>query len=84
LLRHLKISALIISGGVKGGNSVEVFIPSTGQHCRLPDLPGGERFGPTMEKFTICGGGYRTNTSTSCLTLTDGTWETSTTLQQAR
>ena len=82
LLRHLIISALLITGGSGSvGNSVEVFIPSTGQHCHLPDIPGEERYYHTMEKFTICGG-Y--STSKSCLTLTDGTWETSTTLQQWR
>jgi len=77
--------ALLITGGNgdSAGNSVEVFIPSTGQHCHLPDIPGGGRYSHTMDGVTLCGG-YNTNTSTSCLTLTDGTWETSTTLQQAR
>ena len=83
-LRHLIISALLITGGYgSAGNSVEVFIPSTGQHCHLPDIPGEERAGHTMDGVTLCGG-YDTNTETSCLTLTDGTWETSTTLQEKR
>ena len=83
-LRHLIISALLITGGYgSAGNSVEVFIPSTGQHCHLPDIPGDRRYYHTMEKFTICGGLY-TSTATSCLTLTDGTWETSTTLREER
>lgn len=80
-----KESALIISGGgskfeeTTAGNSVEVFVPSTGQHCQLPDIPGDPRYSHTMEGRTICGGDYR-STSKSCLTLTDGGWETSATL----
>jgi len=62
---------------------VEVFIPSTGQNCHLPDMPGKERGAHTMEQMTVFGG-VETSTSTSCLTLTDGTWETSTTLQEER
>ena len=72
------ISALLITGSWSddgAGNSVEVFIPSTGQHCLLPDIPGEVRWAHTTEQMTICGG---FNTRTSCLTLTDGTWQTST------
>ena len=76
------ISALLITGGSGTGNSVEMFVPSSGRHCNLPDIPGGRRVDHTMEKLTICGGGYYT--STFCLTLTDGTWETSTTLREER
>merc|ERR1719436_2053627 len=34
--------ALIVSGGSgsdNAGYTVEAFVPSTGQHCRLPDIP---------------------------------------------
>ena len=63
------------------GNSVEVYIPSTGQHCQLPDLPGDPRYFHTMEEMTVCGGYYGTRT---CLTLIDGTWQTTTTLLEER
>jgi len=92
----IKPKALIISGGegysgeggevysgYSVGNSVEVYIPSTGQHCQLPDLPGDPRDGHTMEEMTVCGG-FVTSTGTSCLTLIDGTWQTTTTLLEWR
>ena len=78
--------ALIISGGEPqdgAGNSVEVFVPSTGQHCRLPDLPGDPIFGHTMEEMTVCGG-FSLTTMECCLTLVDGTWQTTTTLLERR
>ena len=70
---------MIISGGSSYnysiGNSAEVYVPSTGHHCQLPDIPGHERLGHTMEKMMICGG-YMVR---DCLTLTDdGTWEKTT------
>ena len=74
---------MIISGGENVGNSVEVFVPSTGQHCQLPHIPGDYRFGHTMQGRTLCGG-YSASTETSCLTLTDYNWETSTTLIERR
>merc|ERR1719300_1802563 len=76
--------ALIISGGEpqdSAGNSVEVYVPSTGQHCQLPDLPGEKRDWHTMEEMMVCGGYY---TRTSCLTLIDGTWQTTITLLDER
>ena len=79
---------MIISGGGSfdsAGQSVEVYVPSTGQHCQLPDLPAG-RYDHTMEKMTVCGGygGYGEFTWTSCLTLTDAGWEVTTTLLEER
>ena len=63
------------------GQSVEVYEPSTGQQCRLSDLPDPARF-HTMEAKTICGGEY---TSTSCISLTSaGTWEKTTDLLEER
>merc|ERR1719210_2733070 len=73
--------ALIISGGDSVGNTVEVFVPSTGQHCQLPDLPD-TIFAHTMEEMTVCGG--LSSTTRSCLTLIDGTWQTTTTLLASR
>ena len=79
---YLVISALIISGGTSSAsNFVEVYIPSTGQHCQLPDLPGEKRTIHTMEKMTVCGGLY---TKKSCISLIDGAWQTTTTLLEER
>ena len=83
-------SALIISGGDPVVvNSVEVFVPSTGQHCQLPAIPGDLRFTHTMEGRTVCGGDSDSvdsanRTKTSCLTLNDAGWEVSTTLIEPR
>ena len=77
---------LIISGGSSSSSykSVEVFVPSTGQHCTLPDLPA-KRFYHTMEEMVVCGGGDNdSGTRTSCLSLTDDGWETTTTLLKSR
>ena len=54
--------------------SVEVYVPSTGQLCQLPDLPD-RRWLHTMEKMMVCGG---EDTKTSCLTLTGDGWENTT------
>ena len=74
---------MIISGGNPADSfkSVEVYVPSTGQQCRLADLPDVRRY-HTMEAKTVCGG---RDTKTSCLTLTSpGTWEKTTTLLEKR
>jgi len=83
LSRETPSQGLIISGGYprdSASQSVEVYVPSTGQHCQLPDLPD-RRYWHTMEKMTVCGGG---DTLTSCLTLTDAGWEVTTTLLEWR
>ena len=67
-----------------GGQSVEVYVPSTGQHCQLPDLPA-MRFQHTMLDTLVCGGEPSSDTQTSCLRLTaNGTWERKTTLLEKR
>ena len=69
--------ALIISGGWTDSrewrNSVEVYVPSTGQHCQLPDIPDRTVTGHNQEGLMACGG--MDSTSFFCLTLIDGTWE---------
>ena len=82
--KFITYSGLIISGSrfsESVGKSAEVFVPSTGQHCQLPDLPGAAREFHTMEKMTVCGGEKST---TSCLTLTGGTWGTTISLLEER
>ena len=82
---HLLYSALVISGGYldlrpsdSTTKSVELYQPSTGKHCQLPDLPD-RRDGHSMEEMMICGGD-----PTSCLTLTSASWETTTDLLERR
>ena len=65
------------------GRTVEVYVPSTGQHCQLPDLPDWRR-GHSQDVKTLCGGEYSSDTQTSCLTLTDAGWEVTTTLLEGR
>ena len=71
-----------MSGGLPSARqSVEVYVPSTGQQCKLPDLPD-MRYDHSMEAKTVCGGG---KTRTSCRTLTSpGTWEITRTLLKKR
>ena len=78
-------SELIISDGSpssSAGKSVEVYVPSTGQNCSLADLPA-ERWQHSMEGSVVCGG-YKGDTRTSCLSLTDAGWERTTTLLEQR
>ena len=80
---HIYYSALIISGNGAIGRdsqSVELYVPSTGLHCQLPDLPD-RREDHSMEGMVICGG---LQTETSCLTLTSAGWETTTDLLEER
>jgi len=87
LRRETQSQGLIISGGYPSGSvgkSVEVYVPSSGQHCELPDLPASI-YGHTMEDRRICGGGYSDTTRTSCLSLTEeGTWNKTATLLEER
>ena len=69
----------MISGGFER-DSVEVLVPSSGLHCQLPPLPE-ERYYHTMQGLVVCGGG---NTQHSCITLSQGAWNTSTTLLERR
>ena len=77
---------LLISGGYDDAGrltDVEVWSPSTGQHCTVSSLPTGRGF-HTQEGSQVCGG-YGSDTRTSCLTLTaGGSWERTTTLLEAR
>ena len=79
---------MVISGSESGsdnaGQSVEVYVPSTGQSCELPDLPGNDEYDRhIMEGLMVCGGQFVLEDS--CLTLKDGTWDTTTaSLQEDR
>ena len=76
----------MISGGVpsdSAGQSVEVYVASTGQHCQLPSLPH-KRHNHRAEAMIVCGGCCDDDIMTSCLTLADGSWGTTTTLLEKR
>ena len=68
---------------LSAGQSVEVYVPSIGLQCKLPDLPD-MRYGHTMEAKTVSGG-PNTKTLTSCVTLTSaGNWKKTTNLLEER
>lgn len=83
-LRYFR-DILIISGGVGSDDAsytVEAFVPATGQHCKLPNIPAkpnswelGPRFGHSMEGLKICSGGPQTESRANCISLIKGTWK---------
>lgn len=72
---------LLLSGGDGGTTIVEVYDPSTGLSCSLPNLPEG-RIYHTMDGLIVCGGGP--SSKTTCLTFTSGEWVVSHTLVNQR
>ena len=73
---------MIAGGGNTGsGSYAEMFIPSTGEHCHLPAIPGPIRDAHSTSGSTICGGYYSKHT---CITLIDGVWKNTATLQEPR
>ena len=86
-LRHPVYSGIMLTGTIPvnvDGKSVEVFVPSTGQQCELPDLPE-PRYGHIQYKQTLCGGDDRDNISKSCISLdSGGKWVETTTLREDR
>ena len=58
-------------GGSTTGNSVEVFIPSTGSQCSLPDLPGPGASAHIQDGNLLCGGDHHDG----CYSWTNGRWE---------
>jgi len=76
---------ILISGGdAPNYLSVELFQPSSGFSCQLPDLPD-PTYEHTMDSLTVCGGGTDNSTTpTTCTTLTGGVWVPSYNLVQQR
>ena len=69
---------------MEGLNPVEVFVPSTGHHCWLPDLPTRmNHLDHTMEELTVCGG-WEPPTSSHCWTFQQGVWNMTSTLKHPR
>ena len=50
---------------------MEVFIPSTGSQCSLPDLPGPEAAGHVQAGNLLCGGDHHDG----CYSWTNGRWK---------
>ena len=81
-------SGLLISGDYYAGSiadTVEMFVPATGKHCQLTNMPT-RRSLHTMDARTVCGGSSLSgDNEISCVSLTDdGTWEIGTTLLEER
>ena len=83
---------LLISGGYDATDGfvrltdVELWVPTTGQHCTVSSLPTARSY-HSQEGRTVCGGGSDNpgDTPTSCLTLSvGGSWEKTTTLLESR
>ena len=87
-------SAIIITGGVEASTAAEVYDVSTGQHCRLTDLPNNRYWHTQVIFYNIiiiiyylqngnlaCGGW---ETKKTCIQLVDGEWVTSHQLQTER
>ena len=58
---------VIITGGCRYSNMVEVFNPQTKQTCRIPDLPGTKIWSHSQCGRLLCGGGgWYSSTQRSC------------------
>ena len=84
------IAGFIITGGFPEkivGNSVEVYNPHSGSHCKLPDLPD-KRFIHSHCGHLLCGGWYSSSSTwQTCLLFNPTTGQfttTSVTLRQKR
>lgn len=89
LTLNVIIAGFLITGGspiATAGNSVEVYNPHSGSHCKLPDLPD-KRFYHSYCGHLLCGGEYSSSTLQSCLLFNPTTGQfttTSVTLRQWR
>ena len=87
----MKICPFVISAGVliTGGDglrSSEIYLPSSGASCSLPQLPDVRTQHTVEQTGLLCGGGITSGTSDSCLQWSSdsGTWEQSLTLDTGR
>ena len=79
------LAVLITGGSSSPRDTAELYLPSTGVSCALPQLPN-ERFYHTVDsKGLLCGGGA-TSTRNTCLQWSpdNGTWEDQLTLSISR
>ena len=65
--------AVLITGGSKTKQSVEIYHPDRDSACVLPDIPGG-RYSHTQDGSLLCGG-YRTVESCRRWNPDTGAWD---------
>ena len=75
-----QLTALLISGGYGPSRSAELYLPQSGAQCELPEI-GQDFAAHTADNLTLCGGDF---TRTSCVSLTEEGWVTSSNLLQER
>lgn len=66
---------------MSSGNTTELFIPSTGQSCILPEVGPDMYYSHTINGLFICGGG---RTADHCMHFSEGSWSRSHTLPGCR
>merc|ERR1719427_2672545 len=86
-LKSNATSAMVLAGGYKrdgpsGLKTVEVFIPSANESCRMPSMPE-TRFYHSMDGLVACGG-YSSSTYDNCVSFRYGVWVVSHLLRHRR
>jgi len=66
---------------MSSGNSTELFIPSTGQSCILPEVGPARYYSHTVNGLFVCGGG---RTADHCMHFSQGSWNKSHSLPGGR
>ena len=84
----MKICPFVISAGVlitggTGLNTAEIYLPSSGASCILPQLPDVRRYHTVEQTGLLCGGSFTADTCVQWSSDT-GTWEQSLTLDTVR
>ena len=82
----INISVILVSGGFSGssvGRSVELLHTNGSRICSLPDLPYSRRY-HSQTGVTACGGVNDASWSTCHTISSNGSWEVSHNLAQAR
>ena len=74
---------ILITGGYGSLNTAELYLPSSGLSCSLPNLPG-DRWEHTQESSGLLCGGYGSEESCIQWSPATGTWEELLTLDVGR
>ena len=84
MLLNIYILVVLITGGIIGEDTAELFLPSDGTSCTLPLLPQVRR-DHTVDNHIVCGGIIQ-GTDDSCIqwSTDTGTWEELLTLDVGR
>ena len=69
IMMMIMLPGVLIAGGDETGGKAEFYIPNTGLHCPLPDLPAGQHKARHLQlEQTLCGGyGDTQDFGTECL-----------------